>query len=106
MHAYSVLADGSVEDKRPFAALRDMREDGESGADGMVIDQSERLYVTTDSGVQIFAAGGQYLGTIPVPSRPTNVAFSGPGKSTLYITTFDGLYRLDTQTQGLDRLGK
>ena len=106
VYAYSVLADGSVVDKRPFAALQNIPEGGVSGADGMVIDQSDRLYVTTDTGVQIFDSEGQYLGTIAVPNRPTNVAFSGPGKSTLYITTFDGVYRLDTVTQGLARTGK
>ena len=49
---------------------------------------------------------GRYLGNIPVPKKPTNVAFSGPRKSVLYITAQEGLYRIQTLTQGPPRLGK
>ena len=107
VYAYSVQPDGSVKDKRPFASLRDIPEDSESGADGMVVDHMDRLYVATvTTGIQVFDKTGHYLGSIRVPRRSTNVAFSGPGKSTLYITAFEGLYRLQTLTQGADRVGK
>ena len=49
---------------------------------------------------------GQYVGTIAVPRRPSNVAFSGPGKRTLYITAREGLYRIQMLAQGPARLGK
>jgi gluconolactonase len=58
------------------------------------------------TGVQVFDAEGRYLGTIEVPNQPSNVAFSGPDKRTLYITARKGLYRVKTLTQGPDRLGK
>jgi gluconolactonase len=56
--------------------------------------------------VQVFDKTGQYLGTIPVARRPTNLAFAGPDKRTLYITAREGLYRVQTLTRGPERLGK
>ena len=44
-----------------------------------------RLYVTSQPGVQVFAADGAYLGLIPTPRNAISVAFAGPGKRTLYI---------------------
>lgn len=104
--AYSVQPDGSVKDKREFARLHDIQQGMESGADGMVLDRDNRIYVTTVTGVQVFDSAGQYLGTIRVPRQPANVAFSGPGKHTLYITAREGLYRIQMLSQGADRLGK
>ncbi len=104
--AYDVQPDGTAKNKRMFANLRDIPADKESVADGMAVDRDGRLYVTTRTGVQVFDAKGDYLGTIEVPHMPANVAFSGPDKRTLYITARNGLYRVDMLAQGPDRLGK
>ena len=104
--AFDVRADGRLEAKRVFARLRDIKPGADSGADGMAIDREGRLFVTTATGVQIFSRAGEYLGTIPVPRRPTNVAFSGPGKGTLYITAREGLYSVRMLTRGPERPGK
>jgi gluconolactonase len=104
--AWDVRADGGLANRRPFARLRGIKEGEDSGGDGMAVDRDGRLYVTSVTGVQVFDRRGQYLGTIRVPRRPTNVAFSGPGKQTLYITAREGLYRIDTLVKGPDRLGK
>jgi gluconolactonase len=104
--AYDVEPDGRVKNKRAFAQLHDIPTGKESGADGMAIDRDDRIYVTTVTGVQVFDAKGQYLGTIKVPRQPANVGFAGPDKRVLYITAREGLYRLKTLAQGPDRLGK
>jgi gluconolactonase len=78
--AFDVLADGSVGNRRNFAAL----EAGGNG-DGMAIDNAGRLYVTSAPGVQVFSGEGKYLGLIPTPRNAISVAFSGAGKKTLYI---------------------
>ena len=106
LFAFDVQPDGGVANKRPFFRLRDIPQGEESGADGIALDRDGRIYVTTITGVQVFDRTGGYLGTIKVPRRPSNVAFSGPGKRTLYITAREGLYRLQTLTQGPERLGK
>jgi gluconolactonase len=106
VYAYDVQPDGSVKNKRPFAQLRDIPAGTESGADGLAIDRNDRVYITTVAGVQVFDAKGQYLGTITAGRQAANVAFAGPGKSTLYLTAREGLYRVKTLAQGPDRPGK
>jgi gluconolactonase len=103
---YDVEPDGSVKNKREFTQLRDIPPGSESGADGMAIDRNDRVYITTVTGVQVFDAKGQYLGTIKVGRQPANVAFAGPDKQTLYITAREGLYRVQMLAKGVDRLGK
>jgi gluconolactonase len=104
--AWDVRSDGSLANRRPYARLRGIKQGEDSGGDGMAVDRDGRLYVTSVPGVQVFDRAGRYLGTIRVPRRPTNVAFSGTGKQTLYITAREGLYRIDTLVKGPDRLGK
>jgi len=106
VYSYDVQADGSATNKRPFTQLRDIPEGKESGADGLALDRDGRLYITTLTGVQVFDAGGQYLGTIKVPRQPANAAFAGADKRTLYITAREGLYRVKMLAQGPDRIGK
>ena len=96
----------TLANKRPFAQLRDIPAGRDSGADGIAIDSRGRIYVTALTGVQVFNSGGTYLGNIKVPRKPSNVAFSGPGKRVLYITAQEGLYKLPTEARGPDRLGK
>jgi gluconolactonase len=104
--AFDVQPDGRLRSARAWARLRGLKDNEDSGADGMAIDRAGRVFVTSATGVQVFEKDGEYIGTIPVPRRPTNVAFSGPGKSILYITAREGLYRIRTLTRGPDRLGK
>ena len=104
--AFDVQADGSLINRRPFANLRGIPRGKPSIADGIALDSAGRLYVATVTGVQVFDAGGSYLGTVAVPRQPANLAFSGPDKRTLYITAHEGLYRLRTLSQGPDRPGK
>jgi len=77
--AFDIRSDGTMSNRRDFAKL-----EGGNG-DGMAIDATGRLYVTSAPGVQVFGADGKYLGTIPTPRNPISVAFSGPDKKTLYI---------------------
>jgi gluconolactonase len=81
--AFDVQPDGSVRNQRDFGKL----EAGVVGGagDGMTIDAAGRIYVTTGPGVQVFSPDGKYLGVIPTPRGVISVAFSGPGKKTLYV---------------------
>jgi len=104
--AFDVQPDGTATNKRPFAKLHDIPADKPSGADGMAIDRDGRTYVATVTGVQVFDANGQYLGTIALSRQPANVAFSGADKQTLYITAREGLYHVKMLSKGPARLGK
>jgi gluconolactonase len=81
--AFDVQPDGSVRNQRDFGKL----EAGIVGGagDGMTIDAAGRIYVTTGPGVQVLSPEGKYLGVIPTPRGVISVAFSGPGKKTLYV---------------------
>jgi gluconolactonase len=104
--AWDVQRDGSVKNKRTLIKLHDIPDGKESGADGMAVDITGRLYIATITGVQVFDGKGAYLGTIKVPRQPSNVAFAGKKKAELYITAREGLYRISTLTKGPTRLGK
>jgi gluconolactonase len=78
--AFDVQPDGSVKNEREFGKL-----EGGGNGDGMEIDAAGRLYVTTPSGVQVLGPDGKYLGLIPTPRNAISVAFSGPGRKTLYV---------------------
>ena len=78
--AFDAAPDGSVTNRRAFATL-----DAGGNGDGMAIDGSGRLYVTSAPGVQVFSPAGMFLGLIPTPRSAISVAFAGPGKRTLYI---------------------
>jgi gluconolactonase len=104
--AFDIEADGTASNRHVFTTLRDIPAGKLSFADGIAIDRDDRIFVATLSGVQVFDAHGEYLGAISVPRQPANVAFSAPGKQTLYITARQGLYRIKTLTMGPDRLGK
>jgi gluconolactonase len=104
--AFDLQSDGTATNKRPFARLHGIPGGVKSGADGMAIDRDDRLYVTSVVGIQVFDKTGQYLGTIPFPCRPINLAFSGPDKRMLYVTAMQSLYRIQMLSQGPDRLGK
>jgi gluconolactonase len=87
--AFDVQPDGSAKSQREFAKLQM----GGTG-DGMAIDAAGRLYVTTPApglGIQVFSPDGKYLGLIPTPRNAISVAFSGPGKKTLYVACLGAL---------------
>jgi gluconolactonase len=104
--AFDIDPSGTLKNKRIFAQLHDVPTGQESGADGMAIDRQDRVYVTTVSGVQVFDKQGRYLGAIKAGRQAANAAFSGSDKSVLYLTAREGLYRINTMTQGPERLGK
>ena len=86
--AYDIQADGSVMNQREFAKLQD----GGNG-DGMAIDSEGRIYDTDTAHalIQILSPDGKQLGQIPTPRTVISVAFSGPGKKTLYASCLGAL---------------
>ena len=75
-----VGADGVPRNPKVFNRL-----DGASRPDGMAVDAAGRVYVGCASGVHVISPQGRLLGVIPTPRRVTSLAFSGPGKKTLYM---------------------
>ncbi len=78
--AFDVGSDGSARNRRVFASLV-----GDTGGDGMALDDEGRLYVTAATGVHVIADDGEHVGVIPTPRRPITAAFAGPEKMWLYV---------------------
>jgi len=78
---FDVATDGGLSNPRQFAA---------DTSDGMGLDCAGNLYLTGSGSVRVYSPQGTLLGSIPVPDvmlpDPTNVAFGGPARKTLYIT--------------------
>lgn len=103
--AYDVASNGSLSKPRNFAKLKagvTPTETGaqSSGADGLAIDAKGRLYVASNSGVEVFDAKGKALGVIELPKKPQNLAFAGKDKKTLYIVGRGAVYKIATLTAG------
>jgi gluconolactonase len=71
------------------------------GGDGMAVDDAGNVYVATDGGVKVYRPSGAPWGTIPVPEVPSNCAFGGADRKTLYITAKTSLYRVVLHIPGL-----
>ena len=113
--AWDIQPDGLVRNRRNFGTLegRSERDNGLGGiktfADGMTIDNEGRLYVATGAGVEVLSPQGRHVGAIPVRCPPgdcQNIAFSGPGKKTLYVAGAGSLYRVAMLARGFARRAK
>jgi gluconolactonase len=107
--AYDVAADGSLSNKRQFAALNRIADvlgapkaadRFASGADGSAVDTDGRYYVATNSGVQIFLADGTYAGTIWVPEAPISLTFGGANNDVLYMVSPSSAWAIQTKVRG------
>lgn len=103
--AYEVNADGTISNGRKFATLLLTanvldRKGKSSSADGMAIDKKGNLYVATYYGVQIFDAQGKYIGMINLPSYPVSLCFGDADMKTLYIVSYNKVYKVRTNMEG------
>jgi sugar lactone lactonase YvrE len=78
--------------------------------DGMTVDCAGNLYLVVHEGrrIEVMTPDGDALATINVPpgmngqdSRPTNVAFGGPDRRTLYISAVYSVWELPLDIAGL-----
>ena len=103
--AYDVNEDGTLGEGRAFAELKLTgiildREARTSGADGMAVDTDGNLYVATYAGLQIFNSDGEFVGMVNMPTVPVSVTFGGEDFDTLYITSYDKIYSVQTNKTG------
>jgi gluconolactonase len=89
IRAFPVLANGDLGSPRDFA----------KGNDGLVLDAQGRVWAA-NGGVSVYGTDGKLISSIPKPGSKdvTNLAFGGADGKTLFVTTFDGVYKLQTQT--------
>ncbi len=104
--AYDVNADGTVKNPRKFARLFLTpevvdRKGKSSAADGMTIDENGGIYVATYMGVQVFDPRGKFLGIVNTPTYPVSCCFGGDDMKTLFMVSYDKIYRIKTNVKGL-----
>lgn len=103
--AYDVEDDGTIKNGRKFANVLLVgevldRKGRSSGADGMAIDTEGNLYVATYYGVQIFDATGNFVGMINMPSFPVSLTFGDEDMKTLYIVSYNKVFKIRTNKEG------
>jgi len=99
---FRVEQDGSLAHRQPYSTLRLLPGQSASGADGMTVDRTGRLYVATNAGIQVFDTQGRLSGIIHKPQRRflSNICFGGEGFSTLYATCSDKVFARKLKAKG------
>ena len=70
--------------------------------DGMKVDVEGNIYCTGPGGVWVVDPSGRHLGTILTGAhQTTNCGWGGDDLKTLFITTWDGLFRIQLKIPGL-----
>ncbi|TVQ11772.1 MAG: SMP-30/gluconolactonase/LRE family protein [Balneolaceae bacterium] len=93
-----VDADGHVSGAALFATVGERSQSG--AADGMKTDTDGRVYSTGPGGLHVFDTNGVKLLLVPFDQSITNLAWGGPDRNELYITSRDKVYRLKTSVTG------
>jgi gluconolactonase len=84
-------------------------ESGLQAPDGMTVDCAGNVYLAVHEGrrIDVFSPSGDPLASIPLgvaangeDARPTNVAFGGPDRKTLYITAVFSLWEVQLDIAG------
>jgi sugar lactone lactonase YvrE len=101
--AFRIEADGSLKFKQPYYTMQVPAGKLESGADGMAVDSAGRIYVATQSGLQMFDPTGRLCGVIAKPQNAwlSNVTFAGKNLDTLYVTSSNKVYKRKVKATGL-----
>jgi len=107
IRVFDVKPDGTVENGRIFAELKDPNKSGVP--DGMKVDQEGNVYSTGPGGVWVFSPSGNLLGKIAVPEVATNLAWGDSLRDSsasrdykmLYITAGNSLYRIRLKIPGV-----
>ena len=88
LHRFALDGNGDAVEREEFAYVGTGR-DGEVGPDGMAFDEDGYLHVAVFGGgvVSVVSPDGDVVERLPAGGlRPTNAAFGGPDRKTLYVT--------------------
>jgi len=80
----------------------DLGGSGRGVPDGMKVDVEGNVYCTGPGGIWIINPAGEHLGTILLADKiATNLAFGGDDWTTLFITTYGELGRIQVNVAGI-----
>ena len=67
-----------------------------------VVDSDSNFYVGTAEGVTVFNPEGEPVARVALPSPVTGICFGGPSLTELYITATDMVWKLPTNSKGVN----
>jgi gluconolactonase len=91
--AYDVVGGRHLANQRLFAVTTP------GFPDGLKVDESGRVYVSSTTGVQVFSPEGDLLGQIDVPGA-VNFTFGGADRNILFITADTAIWAAALDTRG------
>jgi sugar lactone lactonase YvrE len=106
---YQIKADGSLTNKQKFGWLHVRDVDENAWSDGIKCDRDGRIYVTSQSGIQVMDQLGRVNAIIPVPKtkgQVSNLCFGGSDFNVLYISCQDKVYRRKVKVKGANNFDK
>ncbi len=86
LRAYPVKEDGTLGEGRDFGSV--------PGPDGVRVDLDGKVYAAGRTGIAVWDASGKRLGTLKVPAPLTSLAFGGPDRRTMFITTNPSVFKI------------
>ena len=90
--SFEVSNNDKISDPREFANVG--VSDSTGAADGMVVDNSGRLYSTGPGGIYVFSDSGEQIAKVDMPAQSTNLEWTGEKQEALYVTTPTAIYRV------------
>ncbi len=100
MWTYPIESPGRIGAGKLLCELRQPEGTSSGGGDGLTIDTSGNLYITSALGIQVVSPDGKILGVIAIPEQPANVTFGGADRKTLYVTARKSLYSVSMEATG------
>ena len=85
---HAIQPDGRLSPGKDFAPIT---------VDGLKTDEAGNVWMASVDGIHVHTAGGEPLGILKTPERPTNCGWSD---GTLYITTPTSVYQIQTKVTG------
>lgn len=98
IRVWKVNANGSVSGGKLFHKMQG----ADSGvADGMKCDVEGNIYCTGPGGVHVISPVGKLLGRLKIPGHSTNMCWGDDDWCSLYVTTYDSVYRTRVKVPGI-----
>ncbi|MBL7818377.1 MAG: SMP-30/gluconolactonase/LRE family protein [Saprospiraceae bacterium] len=100
---FQIQSDGKLTAKQRFGWLHVRDTDENAWSDGIKCDRNGRVYVTTQTGIQVLDQLGRVNAIIPVPKtkgQVSNICFGGKDFDTIYITCVDKVFKRKVKVKG------
>lgn len=103
VYSYRISQTGTIIDKQDFFDLRIHYGEALNSAGGMVTDTQGRLYVTSNTGVQILDQAGRVIGILDNPLRlpTTAITFGGANLDRLFVIAGGKVFTRKVKVKGI-----